>query len=41
MDVIEIPFVKHIGIKQDGQTLKLDASDTVKPHADYTRICTV
>jgi len=32
MDVTQIPFVKHIGIKKDGQTLKLEASDTVQNH---------
>ena len=32
MDVTQIPFVKYIGIKKDGQTLKLEASDTVQNH---------
>ena len=32
MDVTQIPFVKHIGIEKDGQTLKLEASDTVQNH---------
>jgi len=32
MHLTQIPFVKHIGIEKDRQTLKLEASDTVQNH---------
>lgn len=34
MEIVEIPFTKHIGLKQENETLKLEPLATVKNHID-------